>query len=287
MFEVWKDVSGYEGFYQVSNLGRIKRVEHVDKFGHVFKERFLKITSYKRGYARVHLSKNGIAEWILVHRIVAKAFVPQIPGCDIVNHLDNDPSNNAANNLEWTTYKGNMQYAAMQGRMKYNPDNLMKAQRAKEIPVVAIKDGKRTWYKSGAEAGRLLGIRSGHIAAACRKEYGYKTVGGYEWEYADPELQEKQAPKKKSRDKADVSRALRDRMLGDTIMNGRKLSQDTKNKLSKANGRPVIQFKKTGEYVAEYHSANDAMRKTGIRHINTCANGKRKSAGGYVWRWKE
>lgn len=287
MCEVWMDVDGYEGFYQVSNLGRIKRVEHSDRLGHVFRERLLTITPDKRGYARVHLSKDGVAEWISVHRIVAKAFVPQKPGCNVVNHLDNNPSNNSADNLEWTTSKGNMQHATMQGRMRYNPDNLKKAQRAKEIPVIAIKDGRRTWYKSGSEAGRLLGVSSGHIAAACRKEYGYKTVGGYEWEYADPELQSRQSPKKTSRDRDDVLREARERMLGNDIMNGRKLSKKTKTKLSMANGRSVLQFNKAGEFVAEYHSANDATKKTGIHHVNACANGKRKSAGGYVWRWKE
>lgn len=287
MPEIWRDVDGYEGFYKVSNFGRIKRVEHSDKFGHFYKERVLTITPKKHGYARVHLSKDGIAEWVSVHRIVAKAFVPQKTGCNIVNHLDNNPSNNSAENLEWTTYKGNMQYAAMQGRMKGNPENLKKAQKAKEIPVVAIKGDKRTLYKSGSEAGRLLGVSPGHIAAACRKEYGYKTVGGYEWEYADPELQSKQSPNKTSRVKDEVLQELRDRMLGNTIMKGRKLNQKTKIKLSIANGRAVLQFEKTGEFVAEYHSARDAMKKTGIHHINACANGERKLAGGYVWRWKE
>lgn len=196
------------------------------------------------------------------------------------------PSNNRADNLEWTTYKGNMQHAARQGRMKGVPENLKKAQAAKEIPVFAIKDGAKTWYRSGADAGRILGVSSGHVAAACRKEYGYKTVGGYEFEYADKELQSRQRPNRKSRQKEEVIRELRERMMGNTIMNGRKLSKETKEKLSRAAGRPVAQFDKPGKFIAEYISANDAKKKTGISHINSCANGDRKSAGGYIWKWK-
>lgn len=286
MKEVWMDVCGYEGFYQVSNLGRIKRVEHKDSYGHIYKERILSLTPDYRGYVHAHLSKDGSAKWVSVHRAVATAFVQKREGCDIVNHLDNNPSNNRADNLEWTTYKGNMQHAARQGRMKGVPENLKKAQAAKEIPVFAIKDGAKTWYKSGADAGRILGVSSGHIAAACRKEYGYKTVGGYEFEYADKELQSKQRPNRKPRQKEEVIRELRERMMGNTIMNGRKLSKETKEKLSMATGRPVAQFDKSGKFIAEYISANDAKKKTGISHINSCANGERKSAGGYIWKWK-
>lgn len=74
-----------------------------------------------------------------------------------MNHLDCNPSNNRADNLEWTTYKGNMQYASSLGRMQYNVKNLKKAQESKKIPVVAIKDGDRKVYPSSSDAARELG----------------------------------------------------------------------------------------------------------------------------------
>ena len=77
MQEIWKDIEGYVGFYQVSNLGRIKRVEHTDKHGHTYKERIVKGSDGSRGYLGVHLSKNGVAEWHSVHRSVASTFIPK------------------------------------------------------------------------------------------------------------------------------------------------------------------------------------------------------------------
>ena len=183
--EHWKDVPGYEGVYQVSDTGRVKSLERIDRINHVHPENILKNKVEKLGYQRVHLSKNGNAEYLAVHRLVAQAFVHKENGCDIVNHLDNNPSNNEASNLEWTTYKGNMQHAAAQGRMHYKPENLKRAQESKKIPVVAIsKSGKRVYFESQKDAGRVLGIGTGHIAASCRKDRGYKTTGGFSWEYA-------------------------------------------------------------------------------------------------------
>lgn len=174
MKEIWKDVVGYEGFYEVSNLGRIKRVEHYDSKNHRYCERILSLNPQKNGYVRVHLSKNGIAEFESLHRIVATAFVEKKDGCDIVNHLDNNPSNNNAENLEWTTYKGNMEYAAIQGRMKHKPENLKKAQESNKKAVIATNGDVTHYFSSQVEAANFLGVNSCHIAAACRKEYGYK-----------------------------------------------------------------------------------------------------------------
>lgn len=192
MQEIWKDVFGYEGLYEVSNLGRVRSVDRITTQSNngvlsqnKYKGKILNGRSDK-GYIRVHVSKNGKSESLLVHRIVASAFCEKPAGCDIVNHLDNNPSNNRADNLEWTTYKGNMQWATRQGRMHYRPENLRKAQESKKVAVIAIaSDGSRIRFDSQAEAAKSLNIAHGHIAAACRKDYGYKTVGGYEWMYAD------------------------------------------------------------------------------------------------------
>lgn len=288
MVEIWKEIAGYEGFYAVSNLGRIKRIEHKDCNGHTYKERILKLAKQsKLGYLHVHLSKNGVAKWHSVHRLVAEAFVYKKEGCDIVNHLDNNPSNNRADNLEWTTYEGNMQHATRQGRMRHQPENLKKAQESRKTAVVAIKGNERIYFNSQSDAAKVLGISHSHIAAACRKEYGYNTVGGYEWEYQDEEYQKSIKPKKEKMAKEERKEFQRKQMLGNKIMLGKRLSKDCIEKLRKTNVKAVMQFSKKGEFIAEYFSTQEAKRETGISHIDTCCRGKRKTAGGYIWRYKD
>ena len=185
--ETWKPVNGYEGLYEVSDQGRVRSLDHFDGINHFHPGKILNAQKDKR-YRMVHLSKKGKVERVLVHRLVATAFVEKPERCDIVNHLDNDPRNNNAKNLEWTTFKGNMQWATKQGRMHYQPENIKKAQESHKIPVIAIdKEGNRLWFPSQRDAVDALGLTDAqrrHIAATCRQERGYKTTGGYRWEYA-------------------------------------------------------------------------------------------------------
>lgn len=289
MKEIWKDINGYEGRYQVSNLGRVKSLARTDRNGHKRKDKILKPHARPNGYLCVHLSKDMDAKWLSIHRLVAEAFVAHRPdGYDIVNHIDNNPANNAADNLEWATYKTNMQWAAKQGRMKPHLENLAKAQATHLTPVIAIsKTGERIYFSSQKEAGEKLGIASNHIGTACRKEYGYKTVGGYEWEYADEDRQKAQKPNKIGMTPDELAELKRQRMMGNKIMCGKHLKDETKKKLSDALSRPVTQYTKTGKKVADYASVKQALDSTGITHINDVANGKRKTAGGYVWKWRK
>lgn len=289
MFEEWKPIEGFEGYYSVSNFGNVRSEDHEDQNGHFYKGRIL-ISSYankKTGYRHVHLSKNGIAKWYLVHRLVAKAFVENPNGYDIVNHIDNDPNNNNATNLEWTTYKGNMEWASAQGRMKGCPTNFNKVHEQNKIPVIATdKDGNKHQFSSQVEAGRTLGVNTAHISAACRKEYGYKTVGGYTWEYADETKQSEAKPKRIAKPKEVLIEELRQRMKGNQYGKGKKCSEAAKKASIELNSKPVMQFDKAGNFVKEYPSAEEALRMTGINHICDVANGKRKTAGNFVWKWK-
>ena len=295
MTEIWKSVNGYEGLYEVSNFGRVRSLDRTTRQYNNgtlstarYRGKLLKGRTDDNGYVRVHISKCGKSEALSVHRIVAMAFCEKPEGCDIVNHLDNNPSNNSAENLEWTTYEGNMQWAARQGRMKGNLDNIQKAQESRKVPVIAISpDGEEMYFSSQINAAKQLGIQSEHIAAACRKEYGYKRVGGYEWIYADKERQQLAIPQKIGKTKEELRRLQSKRMKGNALMVGRHLSEKTKGKLSESNGRKVIQYSPDGELVAEYVSANKATKETGITHICDVACGKRKSAGGYLWKWGE
>lgn len=122
MQEIWKDIKGYEGLYQVSNLGRIKSLDKKtkNKNGEFIKKgKILKQCENSKGYLRIQLTSNkGQRKRMFVHRLVAQHFVKKEEGKNIVNHLDCNPKNNCYNNLEWTTLKGNSQYMTKLGRNK-------------------------------------------------------------------------------------------------------------------------------------------------------------------------
>ena len=116
--EVWKDIKGYEGLYQVSNTGRVKSLERKVKNWpnglRTIKERILKPAlngRESRKYYAVNLYKNGKPKLIKIHRLVALHFVPNPDSLPQVNHIDNDPLNNHYKNLEWGTQRENMAHA--------------------------------------------------------------------------------------------------------------------------------------------------------------------------------
>lgn len=286
--ENWKDISGFEGIYQVSDKGRVRSLDRKDNIGNTHKGKILVSQKRPNGYLCVHLSKNGKSKWLSVHRLVAEAFIEKTDEAhNIVNHIDNDPSNNNASNLEWTSYKGNMQLASIQGRMKGCPDNLAGTHERNKIPVIATdKNGKKTIFASQRDAGQALGVTTGHIAAACRKEYGYKTVGGYTWEYADQEKQSKAIPNKVGKSKDELIEDLRQRMIGNQYGKGKKPSKKAIQATIAMHSKPILQFDKQGNFIKEFPSAIEARRQTGISHTEDVANGKRKSAGKYIWKWR-
>lgn len=280
MDEIWKDIEGYEGRYQISNYGRVKSF--------VRTERLLNPRNRGNGYPSVHLSKDGEAKEYFVHRLVAEAFLPNPNNYPIVNHIDSNKANSNVNNLEWTTEKGNMQHASKQGNMRYHPQNLAKAQASKRIPVVAKdKFGNEYYFESQREAAKELKISSGHIAAACRKEYGYKTAGGYEFRYADDERQKNALPKKTGMTKEEISEYVREKMRGNKYSQGRKPSAKNIQRSKETLGIPVVQYDKQGNMIAEYLTCNEATKATGITHIDDVVAGKRKTAGGYIWKRKQ
>ena len=123
MEEIWKDIIGYEGLYQVSNYGRIKSLSRVMTFGRRNAKRLLdeviKSTKIKKGYVYVKLAKSGVVTTYLVHRLVAQAFLEPVVDKDQVNHLDFDGTNNRVGNLEWTTRSENQLHSVVHGRGAY------------------------------------------------------------------------------------------------------------------------------------------------------------------------
>ena len=113
--EIWKDIKGYEGKYQVSNKGRIKSlsraIPHLGSF-RIIPERIMKQhVSSTTGYYMVNLHKDKKSEWMLVHRIVAIAFIINPDNLPLVNHKDEIRTNNNVENLEWCTPEYNINYS--------------------------------------------------------------------------------------------------------------------------------------------------------------------------------
>ena len=117
MQEIFKDISGYEGLYQISNTGIVKSLPKSDGNGN--RERNLKYEIIKRNhtsYQRVTLSKNGIVKRFQVHRLVAEAFIDNPEQKPFINHIDSNGLNNHISNLEWCTASENMKHSADKGR---------------------------------------------------------------------------------------------------------------------------------------------------------------------------
>ena len=117
MKEIWKDIKGYEGLYQVSNYGRIKSFVGWDGKKYVKREKmlnpYIQKTNTNSTYYRnvVKLKKNKKSKDMKVHRLVAEAFIPNPNDYPIINHKDGNPLNNNVNNLEWCTQKQNVEHA--------------------------------------------------------------------------------------------------------------------------------------------------------------------------------
>ena len=120
MVEIWKDITNYKGIYQISNTGKVKslaRPVYIKDKEINLKECLLKNDVDKKGYCRVTLSKESRTKRFLVHRLVANVFKLNKSNKPYVNHIDNNPSNNNLNNLEFVTHSENMLHSQNQNRL--------------------------------------------------------------------------------------------------------------------------------------------------------------------------
>lgn len=199
MKEIWRDIAGYEGLYQVSNYGRIKSLERLEKtVGAVRqrrrRERILKETNIY-GYRNVCLANNGYKRTVRVHRIVAKTFIPNPDGKLEVNHIDGNKANNRVDNLEWCTRKENSLHSVKVLGNKSKIEQLKPFQFKRgyecwnKIPVKCVETGEI--FDSIVAATKAKNISRGaadRISHCCSGKRcngkNIRTVGGYHWEYA-------------------------------------------------------------------------------------------------------
>lgn len=161
--EIWKDIPGYNGLYQVSNLGRV--------YSNYYNR--LLTPELNKGYLRVSLSKDKKAKHYLIHRLVALAFIDNPMNLPYVNHKNEIATDNRADNLEWCDTAYNNNYGT----------RIIKAAKKKSIIVLQYDlDGNfiREW-ESAADASRKLNITSGKICAVCKGIR--KSTNGYKWRY--------------------------------------------------------------------------------------------------------
>lgn len=182
MKEIWKDIIGYEGLYQVSNLGKVKSFPR--KGTHELKEHILKPGKNHKGYLQVKLTKNCIGKTIPVHRLVAKIFIPNPNNLPQVDHIDDNKENNCVDNLQWITNSDNMAKAWKTGvrtiekTYKRGKDNkISKSVIQYDLQGNFIKQ----WYCI-KDIERELKFNNRNICACCKHKR--PTAYGFKWEYA-------------------------------------------------------------------------------------------------------
>ena len=183
--EEWKPIRKYKGFYEVSNLGRVRSLPRDTKFGQrqkLVKGQILKPIE-RNGYLYASLCKHNKTTRYAIHRLVADAFIPNYDNLPQVNHRDENKANNRVENLEWCTADYNNRYS----------DIYKKAAEAAKIPVVQYtKDGKKVAeYPSMLAASKATGVSVAGISACVRNRrckdgkgcyYTTQSAGGFVWQ---------------------------------------------------------------------------------------------------------
>ena len=171
MEEIWKEVPGWEGYYEASNLGNIRRMKN---------QRMLKPKTNKGGYLYVGLTRNNKTQWFFVHRLIASAFLPNPGNLPFINHKSEVKTDNSLANLEWCDTKYNNNYGTRNERISERN----KATSNKKAVQQCDMDGNvLAVYESQKEAERATGIAQRNISNCCRGLEHHLSVGGYKWKF--------------------------------------------------------------------------------------------------------
>lgn len=242
--EVWKPIKGFEQ-YEVSNLGRVKRLAYNKNIRNGGKqpvpEHVLIGSSNNNGYKTVQLHSLGKVKFALIHRLVADAFIPNPNSLPEVNHKDECKHNNSVDNLEWCTHYYNGNYGTSGKRIS---QKLTNGKQSKAVRQYALNGDFIKEFPSVSEAGRVLNISTSSITRCCNGQKKYSQCGGYQWRYVD-----------NNKPVEDISV---------TIV---QYSKD---------GVRLNTFGSVGEAAKETN--------VWWSNISHCIAGRAKTAGGYIWR---
>ncbi len=176
--EIWKDILEYEGIYQISNIGRIKKLKKIhpkNQFDKIEMIKKLRTTIY--GYAGTILCKKNKQKNVFAHRLVAQAFIPNPENKPQVNHINGIKTDNRVENLEWVTCSENIIHAFK--------NNLKKITTTRHIVQCDINGNFIKEWGSLIEVKNKLGISSSIICGVCKNKIGRRTAGGYKWIYKE------------------------------------------------------------------------------------------------------
>lgn len=181
--EIWKQIKGYEGYYEVSNLGNVKSVKRFYRLKEngkkvEVKEKYIN-PFISSGYSRVSLTKNGKSKKYSVHRLVAEAFIPNPNNLPLVNHKDETRNNNCVNNLEWCTHRYNINYGTTIERIS---KSVIQSKTTRKVNV--YKDNLLIGcFDSVREAITKLNISGSNVYKCLIGKQN--TACGYSWRYCD------------------------------------------------------------------------------------------------------
>ena len=178
--EEWRDITGYEGTYQVSSLGRVKSLGN----GKYKKEKILKPGKRRGGYLSIHLNANGHNKNVSIHKLVALAF-PEICGewfpDAVCHHINENRTDNRPENIRWVTNKFNSNTGTGNRRRSQKMKNHTGI--SKKINQYDREGNLIAVYPSMREAERQTGICASRIGACARKQKWASTAGGFKWEF--------------------------------------------------------------------------------------------------------
>lgn len=227
--ELWKSIEGYDGLYEISTLGRVKRLSRIstDSMGRVmlYKEKLMAVQiSKSTGYPYVCLTKDGVSKAYNIHTLIAKAFIPNPDNLPCVNHIDENRSNSVLSNLEWCSYSYNNSYGS--------------ANKKRKLSLRDTLIGRHKIIYQFTKTGELLNVFDCGVAQL-EEKLGYsikdcligkcKTANGYVFSYYNNFVYKENIPLK--------------------------------------HQKYVIQIDENGNEVERYKSVSDAARQNGIeRH---------------------
>lgn len=187
--EIWKDITGYEGIYQISNYGRVKSLDRYIQYvngNNIFtKGKILNGFTKPTGYKSVDLYYNNHRKKFHIHRLVAGAFIENPNNLPEVNHKDEDKSNNCVENLEWCTCAYNINYGTH--NQKVANSNKNHPNKIKAICQFDLKGNFIKEWSSITLAAEEYKIPKTSITRCCKHKFGVKQCGGYRWEYKNKE----------------------------------------------------------------------------------------------------
>lgn len=176
IMEEWRAVKGFEGAYEISNLGNLRSIDR-NSLGKRYFGKLISNAQDRGGYLVNILSYEGKRQTVRRHRLVAEAFIPNAERKPEVNHIDGDKTNNQVSNLEWATHRENTDHAWITGLTKAPPAQI-------PIEVIQIYEGSEiATYKSIEIAGWINGISPEDICKYCKGKR--KNAGRYIWKYKE------------------------------------------------------------------------------------------------------